>query len=133
MRLEANSALVDRIDLRETNRLESARVGQHCPLESHESRDPAHLAHQLRTRTKRQMVRVGKHQPISHRPQLIRRHRLYRGASPNRHEYRRRNFAMGSLEESRTRSAVARGHREFDWRIHDLRIRESASRPPAYE
>ena len=86
MRSKTDAFFVDRIDFRQAHRLEPARVGQHRAGKSHEARDAAQLADQLGARANREMVGVGEHHRVAHRPQLVGRHRLDGGARADRHE-----------------------------------------------
>ena len=122
MRPKADSFFIDRIDFRQAHRLEPARVGQHRAGKSHEARDAAHLADQLRARANREMVRVGEHHRVAHRPQLVGRHRFDCGARADRHESGRRDFAMRSHDPSGARVAFDGIHAEFDWPVHRINI-----------
>ena len=122
MRSKPDALFVDRIDLRQAHRLESARVRQRRARKSHEARDPAHLADQLRARPNREMVRVGEHHRVAHRPQLVGRHRLDGSARSDRHECWSRNRAVRRDNSAGARVAVDRRNAEFDWPAHRINI-----------
>ena len=116
MRAKTDSVGAHFVELGEAHRLEAAGIRQHRAIETHETPHPAEFLDKLRPGAKREMVRVGEYQPIAQLPQLIGRHRLDRRARANRHEGRRRDFAVRGREAARTRVAVAREDLEAERR-----------------
>ena len=120
MRAKTNSVGAHFVEFGEAHRLKAAGVGQHRAVKSHEAPHPAEFLDKLGAGAEREMVRVGEHQPITQLPQLIGRHRLDRRARANRHESRRRDFAVRGREAADARVAITREDLETERRRRGL-------------
>ena len=107
MRGKTNALLGDLAQLCKRENLKSAAIGEHGALPIHKLADTAHIADQCISRTKMEMIGVGK---LDLAIQLTQFHGIYaaldRGTGANVHENRRLDIAVNRVKHASARTAV---------------------------
>ncbi len=117
-----HAAVVDRakrdavvVDLRrEREHLEPAGVGEHVPVEAHETVQSAERRDGVRARAQHQVVGVREHDLHAELPQVVRGEVLHGPTSADWHEAGSADLAPRRARRRGAGTAVARGHREGD-------------------
>ena len=97
MRAETHAFFFHLAQLAQAEDLETAGVGQQCPIPTHELVQPAQFAHQLVPRTQIEMVGIAQNDLRAQVFQNVLRHGFYGSGSADRHECRRVHIPMSSV------------------------------------
>src|SRR4029450_9002688 len=112
-RAELDAGFGDLSELRETEHLKSAGVGQDRAVPAHEAVESAELANQIVSGPEKQMVRVGEHDLGAGGGELVGPERLHGGVTADRHEERRLDAAVRGRQAPGAGGAVGREQLEL--------------------
>ena len=120
MRTEPNSIFGNSAQRLQAHHLKTAAVGQDRVRPRHEAMQPARLTNQFVAGTQIEMIGISQQDLHAQRFEFILRHALHRAAGADGHENGRLDYAVRSVQQSRTRAGRLVFSKDFKLDRHEV-------------